>query len=85
MRHVVCIIHRNHVTIERDNLEIGIVKSVNGEPIISLVEGRDAFLTFTDLEIIQDNWDSLQELGGAIDKVVDKAVDKLAKIGKLSV
>lgn len=85
MRHVVCIIHRNHLTIERDNREIGTVKTVDGEPTILLdsyaVEGRQFPLSFTDLEIIQDNWNAMQELGGEIDKVSSM----LPKDSKLSV
>ena len=78
MRHVVCIIHRDCLTIERNNREIGTVREINGQPTILLY--RENSLTQLDTEIIWDNWNAMQELGG----VIEKSVDLLPEIGKLS-
>lgn len=79
MRHVVCIIHRDCLTIERENREIGVVREINGQPTIFLY--RENSLTQLDTEIIWDNWDAMLELGG----VINKSVDLSPEIGKLSV
>ena len=85
MKHVICILHRNSLTIQRDGREIAAVKTVDGEPTIILdtyiEQGRRMSLSFTELEIIQDNWNAMLELGGEIDKVTAM----LPKDSKLSV
>jgi len=77
--HVVCFIHPDHLTIERDNQTIGVVREVEGKPLIQMLTDCPQ-LTFEDIDIIMDNWNVMQELGGVIENVVDK----LPKTGKLT-
>ena len=84
MRHVVCLIHRDHLTIERNNAAIGNVYELFGEPTIQLnnaSNGQVVQLTQNDCEIIWDNWNSMKELQAELQNVIDL----LPKPNKLSV
>ena len=64
MRHVICLIHRDHLTIERNGAAIGNVYELFGEPTIQLnnaSNGQVVQLTQNDTEIIWDNWNFLLE------------------------
>lgn len=83
MRHVVCLIHRDHLTIERNGVAIGNVYELFGEPTIQLnntPNNQVVQLTQTDCDIIWDNWEAMKELGG----VINNPVDKLSEISKMS-
>jgi hypothetical protein len=74
MKHVVCLIHRDHLTIERNGAAIGNVYELYGEPTIQLNNASPnqvVQLTQNDCEIIWDNWHVMKELGSTIQKVVD--------------
>ena len=65
MKHVTCIIHNDHLTIERNGAAIGNVYELYGEPTIQLnnaEKNQVVQLTQTDCDIIWDNWNTLKEL-----------------------
>jgi hypothetical protein len=66
MINVVCIIHDNHLTIERNGEVIGNIYEIDGEPIIKLKNSLPTIgfvsLTFTDLDIISENWQQMKEM-----------------------
>jgi len=98
MRHVVCLIHRDHLTIERNGAAIGNVYELFGEPTIQLnnaSNGQVVRLTQNDTEMIWDCWNAMKELQRELPTALDNlqnaadnlqnALDKLPKFNKLSV
>jgi len=84
MKHVTCLIHQDHLTIERNGVAIGNVYELDGEPTIQLNNAPNnqvVQLTKTDCDIIWENWLVMDELGG----VIQNAVDKLKEIGNMAV
>lgn len=65
MRHVTCLIHQDHLTIERNGAAIGNVYELFGEPTIQLNNAPNnqvVQLTQNDCEIIWDCWNALKEI-----------------------
>jgi len=68
MRHVTCTLveKTNTVMVWREGELVGMVTEVGGEPQLTIygVSNKPLVLSFNDLEIIEDNWNALQEMRG---------------------
>jgi hypothetical protein len=65
MSNVVCMFQPGlTLSIARNGIPIGEVRETDGEPVINLMVERNQSwtkLTFMDIKIIQDNWNSMME------------------------
>lgn len=83
MNNVVCIFNNDYISILLGNRQIGTVQEVNGEPTMFLgTNWKDSvmMLTFTDVEIIQDNWAAFKECeNNILEKIKQTELDFVNK------
>ena len=67
----------NSIFVWRDGSLVGLVEEVGGEAELTVygVPNKPTVLSFNDLEIIQDNWNQLQEIMRELKKKIDFSID----------
>jgi len=57
----------NRLKVYRQHTLIGVVTNTGGDPVLTLQLGVEK-LSFSDMEIIMDNWNEMQNLRQTLDK-----------------